>query len=156
VSWLDLAPRPRPKPSDVDRFEKLSIEWDVFISYRSSNRRWAIALRDQLVEKGFSVFLDQFVLRPGMELDETLEESLNRSGSGVLVLSRDVATSDWVKNEQRKMQELAEARAGGALPFNCVIARIDAAPLPFTQKGVLYSDFSKATRMGRGARSSSG
>jgi tetratricopeptide (TPR) repeat protein len=150
--WLELAPGPRPRPPASGPFADSPIEWDVFVSYRSTNRHWAVALYDQLVEAKFRVFLDQFVLRPGLSLDDSLEEHLNRSGSGVLVLSKDVATSPWVKNELAKMEGLAEKRAGAKLPFNLVIARIDGAQLPFTQKRALYSDFSQGYEDGpRGA-----
>lgn len=142
MKWLEHVPRPRRRPEAAGPFADLPITWDVFISYRSSNRHWAMALHDQLEAAGFSTFLDQFVLRPGLLLEDSLDQHLSASASGVLVLSKDVAASDWVKNERRKMQALAKARAGSTLPFEYVIARIDDAPLPFTEQGVLYSDFS--------------
>jgi tetratricopeptide (TPR) repeat protein len=152
MKWVELTPKPRPRPEPADPFGATSIEWDVFLSYRSSNRQWAMALRDQLVEANFRVFLDQFALLPGQELDASLDEYLSRSGSGVLVLSKDVASSDWVQNERRKMEKLRAERQGSALPFNFVIARIDSTSLPFTQLGAVYSDFSSGYEDGpRGA-----
>ena len=60
--WLALAPGPqRPKPA--------GIQWDIFLSYRSVNRTWALALHDALRSAGFDVFLDQFVLPAGVEID---------------------------------------------------------------------------------------
>lgn len=43
-NWLDLAPKPPPLPA-----EKL---WHVFISYRSVNRLWVLALYDVLHSLG--------------------------------------------------------------------------------------------------------
>ena len=53
-NWTDLAPHPDP----VQPGKK----WHVFVSYRSTNRPWVLALYDILKGLGYKVFLDQFVL----------------------------------------------------------------------------------------------
>ena len=53
-NWLDLAPEPPPlAPGKA---------WHVFISYRSVNRPWVLALYDVLNGLGYKTFLDQYVL----------------------------------------------------------------------------------------------
>ena len=52
--WTHLAPHPDP----VQPGKK----WHVFVSYRSTNRPWVLALYDILKGLGYKVFLDQFVL----------------------------------------------------------------------------------------------
>lgn len=141
--WLSLVPPPRPRPEPATPFGPPPIQWDVFLSYRSKNRTWALALYDQLVAAGFRVFLDQFVLHPGLELETSLHDALKQSGSGVLVFSKDVEEAGWVDKERQKMQELEKQRASSPLPFNYVIARIDESPLPFSDQGVIFADFSK-------------
>jgi tetratricopeptide (TPR) repeat protein len=143
MNWSDLVPKPRPLPESSGPFGDPPFEWDVFISYRSTNRVWAISLYDQLVAANFRVFLDQFVLRPGIDLGSSLSDVLNKSASGVLVLSRDVEGADWVRSEYTKMRELRERRGGTSLPFNYVIARIDDSKLPFEDQKALYVDFSQ-------------
>ena len=54
LAWLQQAPKPRPRRPELD--------WDVFISYRSVNSRWALSLYDTLQETGYSIFLDQYEL----------------------------------------------------------------------------------------------
>lgn len=131
-NWLSFCPAPRPRPS--------GIEWDVFLSYRSVNRRWVLALYDALVQAGFRVFLDQFVLVPGSSLDESLQDNLEASGAGILVWS-DNSDSDWVKREHRAMRVLADQRKNEALPFLTVVAKLDAAKLPLLLADSLWVDF---------------
>jgi tetratricopeptide (TPR) repeat protein len=152
MTWLELIPQPRPRPEAFNPFGEAPIQWDVFISYRSTNRYWAVALYDQLTLAGFRVFLDQFVLRPGIDLEISLSESLKKSASGVLVLSEDVEGAPWVQGEYTKMKAQRDERSSSELPFNYVIARIDKSPLPFKDGNMLYCDFSEGFEDGpRGA-----
>ena len=50
--WLDLAPKPGPLPAGK--------QWHVFLSYRSVNRPWVLALYDILNVLGYKIFLDQY------------------------------------------------------------------------------------------------
>jgi hypothetical protein len=52
--WLDLAPKPGALAAGR--------QWHVFLSYRSVNRPWVLALYDVLNVLGCKVFLDQSVL----------------------------------------------------------------------------------------------
>jgi tetratricopeptide (TPR) repeat protein len=132
------APKPRPRPPGID--------WDVFISYRSVNRAWALALHDALQEAGFTIFLDQYVLRAGDRLDKTLEQQLRRSMSGVLVWTAAASESDWVDAEYKKMRDLKKERS----TFHFVIAKLDAHSLPFLEHDTLYVDFTQYPEGPRG------
>jgi tetratricopeptide (TPR) repeat protein len=137
--WLALAPDPkRPKPNGV--------QWDIFLSYRSVNRTWALALHDALLGAGFDVFLDQFVLPAGVEIDGFLRQNLKASASGVVVWSGDAATSDFVAAELHAMRKLAKDRPG----FRYVLAKLDATELPFLEANDLYVDFSSYPEGPRG------
>jgi hypothetical protein len=127
--WLDHAPKPRPRSAGV--------EWDVFISYRSVNRRWALALYDTLKEAGYSIFLDQFELAAGARLDAALSSNLNKSASAVLVWTTAASESEWVENEYQRMRQLKKQRAD----FHYVIAKLERIELPFTDPNVIYVDF---------------
>lgn len=132
--WIEHCEPPRPRPS--------GIEWDVFVSYRSLDRSWAIALYDLLVQCGYKVFLDQFVLVPGQGLATQLSENLQRSNSGVLLWSERSSDSKWVKNELNAMVARRTATEDGPDPFHFVIAALDRKEPPGLTGGTLYIDFS--------------
>lgn len=131
-NWLSLCPAPRPRPPEI--------KWDVFLSYRSVNRPWVLALYDTLVQAKFDVFLDQFVLVPGASLDDSLQDNLQASGAGILVWSQG-SDSDWVKREHRAMRVLTDRRKNESLPFLSVVAKLDGAELPLLLADSLWVDF---------------
>ncbi len=132
--WIDHCPPPRTRPQGY--------EWDIFISYRSINRPWAIALYDMLVDAGYRVFLDQFVLVTGQPLVGQLEANLERSASGVLLWSSAAADSKWVKREYNQMQAVAIESEDSGFPFHLVVAKLDAKELPAFARTSIYVDFS--------------
>jgi tetratricopeptide (TPR) repeat protein len=132
--WLAHVPKPPPRPTGID--------WDVFISYRSLDRKWALVLYDTLREAGYDIFLDQYVLQAGVTLDATLEKHLSRSASAVLVWSRAAADSDWVRAEYSKIRNLkAKAERNERPPFHYVIAKLDTEDLPFLDGDKLFVPF---------------
>ena len=131
-NWLSLCPKPRSRTT--------GIKWDVFLSYRSINRQWVLALYDTLVQAGFEVFLDQFVLVPGASLDDSLQENLEASSAGILVWS-EFSDSDWVKREHRAMRVLTDKRKHADLPFMTVVAKLDNKELPLLLADSLWVDF---------------
>ena len=134
--WLQFCAKPqRPKPA--------GIKWDVFISYRSVDRVWAVALYDMLVQVGYEVFFDLFVLVPGQGLSSKISKNLSASASGILIWSKRASDSEWVEEEVNAM----EARQSGTFtsenPFRFVVATLDNEELPALLKGKLYFDFSE-------------
>jgi TIR domain len=100
--WLQHASHPAPKPG---------LQWDVFISYRSVNRKWALSLYDTLREAGYDVFLDQYELASGIELTQSLTEHLTKSASAVLVWTDAATESNRVNAEYQKMRTMVTALA---------------------------------------------
>lgn len=133
--WIDHCEQPHPRPDGLD--------WDVFISYRSLDRVWTIALYDMLTQCGFKVFMDQFVLVPGRGLAAQLGRHLARSASGVLIWSKRTADSDWVENEVDLMVARRNNTAGTGAPFFFVVASLDGEAPPGLPGGQLYLDFSE-------------
>lgn len=132
--WIEHCERPRPRPP--------GIEWDVFVSYRSLDRSWAIALYDMLAQCGYNVFLDQFVLVAGQGLVTQLGENLERSNSGVLLWSERSSDSQWVQDELNAMVTRRNATKDGPNPFYFVVAALDRKKPPGLMAGTLYIDFS--------------
>jgi tetratricopeptide (TPR) repeat protein len=128
--WTRFAPPPRPL-SGADK-------WNVFLSYRSLNRAWVLNLYDILRQHGYSVFIDQCVLRAGDELTLRLQEALTTSQAGVLIWSATTGDSDWVAREYQVLDRMATTKAG----FRFVPVRLDSSePPPFVANRI-FLDFS--------------
>src|SRR5215471_2186686 len=112
--WLDHAPKPPPRGRNV---------YDAFISYRSSDRAWAMALYDVLKLAGWQAFLDQYDLVPGANLETSLTEALEASSAGVILWSSRTKDSKWCQREREAMRSLEEERNSA---FHYLFAKLDA------------------------------
>ena len=130
-NWTDLAPRPDP----VQPGRK----WHVFVSYRSTNRPWVLALYDILNGLGYKVFLDQYVLTAAAPLALSLGEALDASESAILVWSGGYGDSEWCKQEASTLETKQNNKNG----FRYVIARIDDSEITGLAQTKLWIDFSK-------------
>jgi hypothetical protein len=139
--WLQYAPKP------PDRGEN---SYDVFISYRSSDRAWAMALYDALKLAGWDPFLDQYDLVPGTNLETSLTESLQASSSGVILWSSRTKDSEWCKRERQAMTTFKDSRRNSQSPFNFVFAKLDTEPLPLFAQADLYIEFDENPEGPRG------
>lgn len=127
-NWLKLAPAPPERGSNL---------YDTFISYRSSDRYWAMCLYDALMLAGWKPFLDQYDLVPGASLETSLEEGLQASSSGVILWSSRTKHSEWCKEERQAMRSLNSRNKN----FRYVFAKLDAEPLPLFAQSDLYVGF---------------
>ncbi len=127
--WLDLAPMPEPLQPGKD--------WHVFLSYRSVNRPWVLALYDILNDLGYKVFLDQYVLTSASSLAVSLGEALDASQGAVMIWSGAFDDSAWCKQEFAKLETMQNAMAG----FRYVIARVDQSQLTGLAAAKLWIDF---------------
>ena len=137
--WLRYAPGP------PDRGDN---SYDVFISYRSSDRSWAMALYDALKLAGWDPFLDQYDLVPGSDLETSLSEALEASSSGVILWSSRTRDSEWCKRERNAMRALKDRTD----TFNYVFAKLDNEPLPLFAQADLYLDFENSPEGPRGEK----
>lgn len=126
--WTRLAPRANPLGDGEN--------WNVFLSYRSVDRRWVLNLYDVLRDHGHQVFLDQCVLKGGDELIRRLEEALASSQAGVLAWSSASRDSDWVYREYQAMERQADRR-----DFQFVPVRLDDDELPGFAQNRIFLDF---------------
>lgn len=136
--WLRHAPKPPPRGKN---------SYDAFISYRSSDRGWAMALYDVIKLAGWDAFLDQYDLVPGANLEMSLTEGLEASSSGVILWSSRTKDSEWCKRERQAMRTLKD-RAGST--FNYVFAQLDTEPLPLFAQSDLYVGFEESPEGPRG------
>jgi tetratricopeptide (TPR) repeat protein len=136
--WLQHAPKPLPRGNNL---------YDAFISYRSSDRAWAMALYDVLKLGGWQAFLDQYDLVPGANLETSLTEALEASSAGVILWSSRTKDSKWCERERNAMRVIAEARNG---TFNYIFAKLDAEELPLFARSDLYVGFEESPDGPRG------
>lgn len=125
--FLKLAPA--PWPLEAGR------KWHIFLSYRSTERKWVLALYDILTQLKYRAFMDQFVLVAGEGLASSLGENLDVSDAGILVWSTQSGESAWCKKEYNTFQTL---EAGGKFRFATL--RLPSADLPGFVKGTLWID----------------
>ena len=135
--WLQHAPAPPERGDNT---------YDVFISYRSSDRSWALSLHDALKEAGWEPFLDQYDLVPGANLESSLTDALEASSSGVILWSSRTVDSKWCERERQAMVSIQSERT-----FNYVFAKLDAEDLPRFSQADLYVDFEGEPEGPRGA-----
>lgn len=139
--WLKYAPKPPEHGNN---------KHDVFISYRSSDRAWAMALYDVLKLAGWEPFLDQYDLVPGANLETSLTENIEASSSGVILWSSRTRDSEWCKRERQAMTALKDDRKNSQYPFNYIFAKLDSESLPLFAQADLYIDFEQSPEGPRG------
>lgn len=125
--WFKLAPP--PKPLEPGR------KWHVFLSYRSTERKWVLSLYDILTQLKYRVFMDQFVLVAGEGLASSIGSNLAASQSGVMVWSARSEDSAWCQKEYNSFEAL---QANG--DFSFVSVRLQQVPLPLLVQGSLWID----------------
>src|SRR5215510_2455692 len=91
---LDVAPAtiaiaPPKLPLLADAVPEIpESSYHVFVSYRSSDREWAMSLVARLEGAGLRVFIDQRELELGGYLADQLQSALSRSRAAVVLVSR--------------------------------------------------------------------
>lgn len=101
-------------------------EYHVFVSYRSTDRRWAQGLVARLEGVGLRVFIDQAELQPGDYLGRQLESAMQRSRGAVVLVSKGWLESPWCQQEA----QVLEKRAVQDKSFRLVPLRLDSSTMP--------------------------
>jgi tetratricopeptide (TPR) repeat protein len=128
--WTDLAP---PPPTLTQ-----GQSWHVFVSYRSGNRRFVLALYDILSGLQYKVFVDQYVMTAAAPLAVSLGEALDASQSALLVWSGKREDSAWCAREFATLEVKQNARRG----FRYVIGRVDDSEITGLAASRLWIEFS--------------
>jgi len=102
--------RRRVETGDTARERKRAV-WDVFISHASEDKEEiARPLAGALADKGLAVWYDEFSLRVGDSLRQSIDHGLLRSKFGVVILSPHFFEKHW---PQQELNGLATREAGG-------------------------------------------
>src|SRR5262245_30010721 len=79
----------------ADRFA-----YDVFLSHNSQDKPRVRKLAGELRAAGLRVWFDEWVLKPGDDIDLAIERGLKAARAQVLCLSPSALGSDWVTLER--------------------------------------------------------
>jgi hypothetical protein len=96
----------------------LVIEYDVFISHASEDKDGFVTpLAKALKEKGVNVWYDEFTLKLGDSLRESIDRGLSNSRYGLVVLSHHFFSKDWPKRELNALFATMKAGERRILPI---------------------------------------
>ena len=99
-------------------------KWDTFISHASEDKdSFVRPLAESLRKRGLSVWFDEFELRVGDSLRESIDRGLNRSRFGIVVFSPHFFKKQWPQNE---LNGLVTRETGGVKVILPVWHNIDA------------------------------
>jgi tetratricopeptide (TPR) repeat protein len=111
--------------------------YHVFVSYRSTDRPWAMSLVARLEGAGLRVFIDQRELVPGGYLGGQIESALMRSRAAVLLVSQGWLESPWCQQEANILVKRAVEDA----TFRLVPLRLDDSEMPPILGARVWLDF---------------
>jgi diguanylate cyclase (GGDEF)-like protein len=75
------------------------MNWDVFVSHAFEDKEFARALAEGLSKKGLRVWFDEFELKIGDSLSDSIDYGLSKSRFGVVVLSPSFFAKVWTRKE---------------------------------------------------------
>lgn len=76
------------------------VEYDVFVSHASEDKdEFVRPLAKALKQKGINVWYDEFTLKLGDSLRESIDRGLSNSRYGLVILSHHFFSKDWPKRE---------------------------------------------------------
>ena len=79
---------------------------DFFISHDSRDKlQVAKPLSDELIKRGFKVWYDEYSLKIGDSLTESIEKGISEAKHGILILSKNFLSNEkWAKNELQSLK----------------------------------------------------
>jgi len=92
--------------------------YDLFISYSSEDRETFVRpFAKQLRKSGFRLWYDEFELKPGDRLSESIDYGLSHSKAGIVVLSPSFLGRQWPKRELSGLTSLQMHGKGTLIPL---------------------------------------
>lgn len=114
----------------MEREKRYLKQWDVFISYASEDRdSVARPLAEGLRHHGLRVWFDEFELRVGDSLVESINLGLSNSSYGVVILSPNFLHKKWTQKELAALISLDEIERRRILPVWHQLGENDLKPI---------------------------
>lgn len=80
--------------------QKTEYLWDVFISHASEDKNTFVkSLADELAKRGLKVWYDDFTLKVGDSLRQSIEKGVAKSRFGIVILSPNFFNRPWTERE---------------------------------------------------------
>jgi len=94
------------------------VEYDVFISHASEDKDGFVRpLAKALKQKGVNVWYDEFTLKLGDSLRETIDRGMSNSRYGLVILSHHFFSKDWPQRELNALFAIMKASERRILPI---------------------------------------
>ncbi len=113
----------------------------IFLSHTTSDKEVVEAIGSWLTARGYTVWIDKWMLTPGDSLIDKIGEGIEASDKLVVFLSPESVESNWVKKEVNTGQilELAEEKGLGSKFVIPVVLKPSKIPVMLRDK--LYANF---------------
>jgi hypothetical protein len=122
------------------RTSEIGEEHDLFVSYSSRDRSFALKLANDLKEYGLTVWLDEWQVKPGQRLREGINDAIARCEYLLVLLSPHSIKSQWVKAElDSAMSRELEIKRTFVIPS--LLGRIEDREIPLDLRGKAWLDF---------------
>ncbi|MCH8947340.1 MAG: toll/interleukin-1 receptor domain-containing protein, partial [Acidobacteria bacterium] len=106
-----LPPRPLEVSSENAEDQQATQRWDIFICHASEDKdNFVRPLATALQKKGLSIWYDDFTLKVGDSLRQSIDRGLSQSRYGVVVLSPAFFGKHW---PERELDGLVAKEVGG-------------------------------------------
>jgi hypothetical protein len=116
-------------------------KYHAFVSYRSTDRAFALDLVERLEARGFKLYIDQNELLPGDELATSLQDGIAASRAALALVSRKWLESPWCRKEASTLLHSAIEHGTRVIPL-----RLDDCELPSMFDSMLWIDFAGKPR----------
>ena len=125
--------------------------YDLFISYSSQDRGWAVLMQNDLKRRGIDkVFLDARQIEKGLPWESSLREAVKSSRHLIVLWSQEARNSDWVSKETALFDVLAgESAPPGSRRLLCVL--LDQAPHRTFESLQLYGELAATEAYAQGS-----
>ncbi len=123
-------------------------EWDAFISHASEDKdSFVRPLANALRSVGARIWYDEFTLKLGDSLSESIDRGLARSRYGIVVLSRSFMSKPWPQRELRGLVTREIDGHSAILPIWHKVTRVEVSDFspPLADKVAARTDDADAT-----------
>ncbi|MFK8011983.1 MAG: toll/interleukin-1 receptor domain-containing protein [Marinicellaceae bacterium] len=95
-----------------------NIKYDLFISHASEDKELFVKeLAVELKERGVLVWYDEFALKAGDSIRESIEKGILSSKAGLVVLSKNFFKKEWTKKELNALNSLEIGNKNKIIPI---------------------------------------